>query len=443
MPSIGSLDPFTVLVDAKRELSLAAIAARAKLSISDLRQLNPGLNSYTHLEPLPVGTLVHLPPLLDQQGNPYGNYFTIGRMEEALRSLNARLDGLVAEEMKSLPVLRPRKILSKTEKIARMVREESVRQLAHIKEEYTECGERPSLLQFLVDVEPVRQLQSALEEEFDGRQLHLKALENVNHGIFSKPRCHQQNAITEGSRWSVRDTSEDFCLVEHSHRWEFTFFSPESSLEVQDSWAVLSCQTLGALLDAFECRNCLPVNMSKNAFIFIGGTFYVDNRHAGIEGENYDDLTAPIRYFQPLKDVDPGNTQNLAFGRCPVKYMSETTFADLDVRLGEFGVIRHIGWCTHYFYLSSVQSLRGMKRYHYEKGAYPQRVMKAPTRLVRCRMCRQFAATIACYNDELSPHSPCPYCVPCFELLHATDEGVVEEEKFIAIKLPDGKYFTM
>ncbi|RNF11471.1 putative small nuclear RNA gene activation protein (SNAP) 50 [Trypanosoma rangeli] len=442
MPSKTALDPFAIVIDAANQASLAAISAQTAISISDLRQLNPALGSYTHLELLPLGTVVHLPPRLEQRGKPYGNYFTIGPMEEALRSLDARLDELVAKEQTQLPALPPRKILSKTERIIEMVRKEGERQLARIKEEYAECGERSTVFQFLVDVEPVKQLQSDIEDEFDGGKLHLKALESANHATFNKAWQHQENALTEASRWSVRDASEDFCLEEHSHRWEFTFLSPDAALEAHDTWAVLSCQTLGALIDAFECRNCLPVNISKNAFVFIGGTFYIDNRHAGIEGENYDDLTAPIRHFQPIGDGDSGNMNAVAFGRCPVKYMSETTFADLDLRLGEFGVIRHIGWCNHYFYLSSVASLRGLERHDREKGAYPQRVMRAPRRAVRCRMCRHFPATIVCYKDELSPSSPCPYCVPCFELLHATDEGVVEEDKCIVIKHHDGKYFS-
>ncbi|KEG10831.1 small nuclear RNA gene activation protein (SNAP) 50 [Trypanosoma grayi] len=443
MPPGEALDPFAVVVDASQETSLASISTQTAVSLVDLRRLNPGLATHAFAEPLPAGTVVHMPPVLAQRGNPYGSYFTIGSMEEALRALDAKLDMLVRQEKSPLPELPARKVLSKTERIVTVVREESERQLARIKEEYAECGNRPNLLQFLVDVEPVKQLREAVEQDYDGNRLQLRALDSANHETFSKPLRHQENAVTRSSRHIVRDTSEDFCLQEHSHQWEFTFLAPESSLEVQDSWAVLSCQTLGALLDTFECRNCLPVNMSKNAFLFIGGTFYVDNRHASVEGENYEDLTAAIRHFRPLQGKDAACGENAAFGRCPVKYVSQTTFADLDVRLGEFGVLRHLGWCNHYFYLSSVESLRGLGYRCREKGAYPYRVMKAPTRVVRCRMCRQFPATIACYNDELSPDSPCPYCVPCFELLHATDEGTIKEDNFIAIKLPDGKYFTL
>ncbi|KAH9601490.1 snRNA-activating protein complex [Trypanosoma melophagium] len=457
MPSGDALDPFAIVVDAAHEATLAGIAAHAALSLADVRRRNPALHAYAPAEALPVGTVVRLPPALEQRGTPYGNYFTIGPTEEALRTLEAKLDAMVERECTQLPKLPARKVLSKTERIVTAVRGESERQISRIQDEYRECGERPALLQFLVDVEPVKQMRRELEKEYDGSELRLKSLETTNHETFSKSLRHRENNITESSRHSVRDTSDDFCLVEHSHLWEFTFLSPDSSLEVQDSWAVLSCQTLGALLDAFECRNCLPVNVSKNAFIFIGGTFYIDNRHAGVDGANYEDLTAPIRHFNPLQQEevegegeDISRTtksnkvgENIAFGRCPVKYVSQTTFAELDLRLGEFGVLRHLGWCNHYFYLSSVHSLRGLGRDVRERGYYPHRVMKAPTRVVRCRMCRQFPATIACYNDELSPESPCPYCVPCFELLHASDDGTIDEDKFFSIKLSDGKFFTL
>lgn len=441
-----AVDPFAVAVGAEEDdVSLASVVAQTAVSLVDLRRLNPDLDAYAHTQPLPPGTVVRLPPLLDQQGSPCGNFFTIGPMEEALRSLDARLDAMVEKEGRQLPQLPKRKIMSKTERIVTTVREESERQLVRIKDEYAECKKRPKLLQFLVDVEPIKKLRKDLEEEFDGSRLGLSTLDRANQEIFGKELRPRENVITENSRWNLRDSSDDFCLEEHSHRWEFTFFTPESSLEVQDSWAVLSCQNLGVLFDTFECRNCLPMNTSKNAFMFIGGTFYVDNRHAGVQGENYEDLTVPIRNFCPVQEEGGASVGggNLAFGQCPVKYVSQTTFADLHLRLGEFGVFRHLGWCNHYFYLSSVETLRGLETSERDRRAYPQRVMKLTSRAVRCHMCRQFPATVACYNDELSPDNPCPYCVPCFELLHATDEGVVEEGNFLAVKLPGGKYFTM
>ncbi|RHW70224.1 Small nuclear RNA activation protein (SNAP) 50 [Trypanosoma brucei equiperdum] len=447
MPPKQLVDPFSLQVGNKEETTLADVAAHTAVTLTDIRRRNPQLDVYKISDKLPAGTIVHLPQTLSERGNPYGCFFTIGEAEDAMRKLEARLDRLLEEEGPNLPELPTRRVLSKMERIVTQVKEEGERQLARVREEYSECERRPALLQFLVDLEPVKRLREQLDEEYDGRKLRLKVMDEGNSELFrhAEPR-YPNKGIAASLRHNVIDTSEDFCLTEHSHRWEFTFFTPGSTTEPQETWAVLSCQSLGTLLDTFVCRNCIPVNISKNAFFFIGGTFYVDNRHAGEGGEDYEDLTAPIRHFDPCGEgaSTEGETRqkNIAFGNCPVKYVSQTTFGDLNLRLGEYGVMRHLGWCNHYFYLSSVTSLRGFDRDDHTRAAYPQRVMKTPTRVVRCRLCRSHPATVVCYNDEISPESPCPYCVPCFELLHATDEGEVEEGKFFAIRLPQGKYYT-
>nr|CCC92966.1 putative small nuclear RNA gene activation protein (SNAP) 50 [Trypanosoma congolense IL3000] len=447
MSSPQPVDPFALVVNGERATTLLEIALYTAVPLPDLRSWNPGLDTCKGRDKLPEGTVVRLQPLPGERGKPYGCSFSLGEAELAIHKLERRLDELLGGRKQDTIKLPARRVFSKMERIVSELRKEGERQLACIKKGSEECERDPRMLQFLVDVGPVEELEQRLNEEFDGLSVGLQVLKKSNEFLFQKEdRFPLKRCVEEDLFSSILDDAPHL-PAEHSYQWEFTFLTPGSATQLQDTWAVLSSQRLDTLLDNFVCRNYLSERMSKNAFFFIGGAFYVDNRHADSEGEGYEDVTKYLRHHEPCKAVhdhgDKGESSNSSFGACPVYYISDTTFADLNLRLGEFGVLRHFGCCNHYFYLSAVTKLYRENHNRYEGASFPRRIMKSVTRVVRCRMCHSHPATIVCYNDALSPESPCHYCVPCYELLNASDDGISDGLKAFVIRLPKGKCVEM
>jgi snRNA-activating protein complex subunit 3 len=396
----------------------------AATSLEDLRAVNTEpLSSMPADAPLEPGTAVRLPVELGMRGCTYGLTFTLSRAEQQLQDCEALLDSAAtAWESEygthSLTALPVRKVCSQTEMLLAQVHAEAVRQLPDVATKLKKLGSKDTRLPYLVQAEAIKQAEAQIADHFQSAVAGLESFKRENEKMTrSDPSPLSSNDLSPASIQTRCDSSEDFC-VEHTHRWEFMMHGIRSK-EPREAWAVLSCQLLTALLDAVDCVTVRdPLQTSRNAFFFIHGTFYIDDRHC--DAADYQDLTKAIRNNDPLQDpLTFRLAEHQGFSRCPVKSAATTTFAELDVKMGEYCLLRHCGGCDHYFYLSHVRSLRGYPRR--ERGDFPHRVAKVRDAARRCLLCRLFPATVVLYEDPLSPESPAYYCAVCFDILHAKD----------------------
>ncbi|KAG5467606.1 hypothetical protein CUR178_01251 [Leishmania enriettii] len=431
------VDPFTFLVPSVHDhqrgngsspaepMTLRRIAYEmANIPVQELRAVNDeplaSMPADAVLEP---GTKVRLPAVLDYQGAPYGMALHLGTAEAQLQDCEALLDSLVSSwesefGSHSLECLPPRKVCSQTEAVLAKVHEEAIRQLPKVVAGLKRFGNKETKLPLLVEVGAIKEAESAIEESFQLAVAGLESFKKENEAcgrVGPAPLC--SNDLTPAALHTKRDEDEDFCVM-HTHRWEFAVHGVRSK-EPREVWAVLSCQPLVALLDAIDCPATRdPLTTSRNAFLFIHGVFYIDDRHRS--QANFADLSEAIRKNDPLQDASSFHAlEHQGFARCPVKSAAETTFKDLNIKMGESCLLRHCGGCDHYFFLAHARSLSGYPRK--ERNEFPHRVAKVRDQARRCLLCRLFPATVALYEDPLSPESPAFYCAVCFDLLHNGD----------------------
>ncbi|KAG5492885.1 hypothetical protein JKF63_01465 [Porcisia hertigi] len=430
------VDPFIFVVPGDRDhgsggsssvgpMTLRKIAYEvASIPIEELRAINEeplaSMQADAALEP---GTKVRLPVVLDYQGSPYGITMRLGNAESQLQDCETLLDSLVSSwkseyGVHSLECLPPRKVCSQTEAVLAKVHEEAIRQLPRVEAGLQRLGNREAKLPLLVEVEAIKAAESVIGESFQRAVAGLVSFKKENEACRKVgPAPMSSNDLTPASLHTKRDEGEDYCVM-HTHRWEFAVHGMRSK-EPREVWAVLSCQPLVALLDAIDCPSVRdPLTTSRNAFFFIHGVFYIDDRHRS--EADFLDLTEVIRRTDPLQDASsPHSVERQSFARCPVKSAASTTFKDLNIKMGESCLLRHCGGCDHYFFLSHARSLRGYPRK--ERNEFPHRVWKVRDQARRCLLCRLFPATVALYEDPLSPESPAFYCAVCFDLLHSGD----------------------
>ncbi|KPI90740.1 putative Small nuclear RNA protein activation protein (SNAP) 50 [Leptomonas seymouri] len=396
----------------------------AATSLEDLRAVNAEpLSSMPADAPLEPRTAVRLPVVLCMRGSPHGLSFLLGQAEQQLQDCDALLDSVATAWEReygahSLAALPPRKVCSQTEAILAQVHEEAARQLPEVAAKLKKLGDKATRLSYLVEVDAIKKVDKELSAKFQSAVAGLESFKQANEKATRPgPPPLSSNDLSPASIQTRCDVGDDFC-VEHTHRWEFTMHGIRSK-EPRETWAVLSCQPLTALLDAVDCATVRdPLRTSRNAFFFIHGTFYIDDRHG--DADDFQDLSEVIRSNDPLQDPLTFNaTEHQGFGRCPVKSAAATTFEALDVKMGEYCLLRHCGGCDHYFYLSHVRSLRGYPRK--ERAEFPHRVAKVRDQARRCLLCRLFPATVVLYEDPLSPESPAFYCAVCVDILHAND----------------------
>ena len=427
------VEPFTFIVPSSghdasvQPMTLRRIAyEEAATTFEDLRAVNPTepLSSTPADSPLEPGTAVRLPVVLGTRGLPYGLTFSLGHAEQQLQDCEALLDAAAAVwegeygAHSLISALPARAVTSQTEALLAVVHAEASRQLPVVAAKVKKLGNKDSRLPYLVEVDAIKEAEKTVSADFQRAVAGLEAFKSEN-ALATRPGSPPlaTNDLSPASLQTHCDAGDDFC-VEHTHRWEFMMHGIRAK-EPCETWAVLSCQPLTTLLDAVDCATVRdPLHTSRNAFFFIHGTFYIDDRHR--DAADFKDLSAVIRMNDPLQDpLTFHAAEHQGFDRCPVKSAATTMFKDLDVKMGERCLLRHCGGCDHYFYLSHVRSLRGYPRK--ERGEFPHRVAKVRDKARRCLLCRIFPATVALYEDSLSPESPAYYCFVCFDILHAED----------------------
>lgn len=460
------VDAFTFLVQ-KDGLTLLDVAEEAQIHASDLLEINSELmrSSAPFGATLEKGSLVRLPIYLRYRGSPHGRVFVIQEEESRLQRLDQsmkekikRFSSQVSEEqLKPQSLALPkRKLKSKAEQLLEVVYREAEKQvdrvIAHITpksssgkeiEEEESNALATKHIHHFVDVSAVKKKGADVEEAFSSKNVLLHSFKENNQSIlhlssqiknphemlsFSNP---QKNLPSTSNR---TEDNEDHHCVDHTHRWEFSFCKSRSK-EVQETWAVLSCQHLSAIAEVFQCPLQQSISHVKSFFFFAGGTFYVD-------GE--EDLSDMIRHFDPGATTSEESwSANPSFSRCEVKLARSVTFGELKLRIGEVGVYRHIGCCDHYFFLQGVTRLSSpMQSRNHEM--YPCLLSQQRKTVIRCFHCKKFPSTISLYKKsevqlEAQRSEPTYLCDLCHEYLIRENEVA----EFIKVVPPvSDEYFT-
>lgn len=445
------IDAFTFLVRTDG-MTLLDVAEESHVYPSDLLEINPELkrSSMPVCAVLEKGSLVNLPIYLRYRGEPHGSTFVIQEAENRLQ----KLDQSIKEKLKQLSSLHDpgqletsllplpqRKLRSKTEQVLEVVYNEADKQLDRIlthsmpKPSAEKVGEENEInrvvtknIHRFVDVSPVKEKEEEVEEAFSSKNIPLHSFKEENQHILhlnaQVKNPHEPISFFNPQRkaslvalHTVED--EDHHCVEHTHRWEFSLCKSRST-EVQEIWAVLSCQPLVALTEAFQCPLQQHLSHVKSFLFFIGGTFYVDGD---------EDLSEMIRHFNPGATTNEEGcslNSNPSFSRCAVKPAQCSTFGELKLRMGEVGVYRHLGCCDHYFFLKSVEKLTPSMGSS-DRNTYPRLVSQQRRTVIRCVHCKKFPSTISLYikkkvempTQRLDPIYLCDICY----------ESFVEEDK--------------
>lgn len=460
------VDAFTFLVR-QDGLTVLDVAEEIQIHASDLLEINPELvdSSEQIGATLEKGSLVRLPIYLRYRGSPHGHVFVIQEEESRLQRLDLSMKEKIKrfssqiskEQLKVIPLALPkRKLKSKAEQLLEVVYREAEQQvdtvLSHIvpksssvkevEEEESKTLATKHIHRF-VDVSAVKAKRDEVEEEFSSKNVLLHSFKEGNQSILHLnsqiKNPHELLSFSNPQKKSsstskAMEDNEDHHCVDHTHRWEFSFCKSRSK-EVQETWAVLSCQRLATIAEVFQCPLQQSISHVKSFFFFIGGTFYVD-------GE--EDLSDVIRHFDPGATTSEESwSSNPSFSRCEVKLARSVTFGELKLRIGEMGVYRHIGCCDHYFFLQSVTSLSSSTRSRSHE-MYPCLISQQKKIVIRCFHCKKFPSTISLYSkSDIEPQAqqsePTYLCDLCYEYLIGDDEVA----EFIKVVPPSSEeYFT-
>lgn len=434
-----SIDAFTYLVR-DDSTTLLDISRKNHFFVSDLLALNPDIIDGSGLVTLKKGTEVKLPKTLRARGTAEGPAFRIQEEETKLQRLDEALKKWCSA-VKRLP-LPQRKVQSMTESIVAHAYSEADRQLPKVSEKITRMGAVHNAdemiikkqVHHLVDVSSVQHKMKELEKQFSPECVHLSSYREDNQDLLSRELAsrHSESVATPGSRVHLPENSvllNHPCDHEHTHRWEFVVCRP-NSLETQETWAVLSCQRLTTLMSVISCpfKDRLPEDINSS-FFFVNGTFF---------SHGSEDLSAVIRLFDPTSVNGLG--ENKSFSDCPVHQAEKVTVGELELRIGELYVYRHLGNCDHYFYLRGVSelSIPGVSK---EVADYPAQLMKKKDKVIRCTQCKKLPSTVAVYEDNKTKDPPRYVCDICYELLYGgTNQG--DLPRIYRKVLNEGEYFT-
>lgn len=409
--------PFSIFITT--ELSLLQIASSRGVSLTDLRRENPLLASQDCAAPLPIGTVVELPPTLFLRGTACGSSFEVSEMIDRIQAVHARLDQLPQPPPPRVApaVAPPLRMLLNTlasetkDQVGKLVGDEEL-----LKREF-------GMDWATARVSEVLNTQR-LDDTMDDVLAKFATTGLYSLGVDQRSLLQKGPVVRPGREVldpPVRPphSINDFVL-------DWTFLKPQSVTHFDESWSLRSTQSLLDLEAVIECPNGLsPFPRTANSFFFINGVFFINDVNPDAI-----DLSLPIRTFDPSKQGRP----NGAFGRCPVRSMT-SALSDIDVKMHELCVYRHLGCCDHYFYL---QGLRAVVRE--EDTAHSRRLTVAPRKPRKCDMCSLLPACIITYNDCLAPQNPALFCSSCFATLHVTEDGQEEEYGYLKFQLPVGKY---
>mmetsp|Transcript_9076 Transcript_9076/g.24659 ORF Transcript_9076/g.24659 Transcript_9076/m.24659 type:complete len:423 (-) Transcript_9076:2387-3655(-) len=176
---------------------------------------------------------------------------------------------------------------------------------------------------------------------------------------------------------------------------------------------VLGSQKLTELRDKLYCLsdNTGEGEKSTSGMFLIEGVAYDDMREQ--EGR-----PTPIAYSTVVRNwMEERAKRRRADGErfeAPVttQRMENTTFADLNIRLGYPYLYLHHGRCEHKFIFTELRMIGEEDSHH--RSHYPLLKVVERIRRQKCSACNIFFAKRVVYDDILSESSPCLYCFDCF-----------------------------
>ncbi|KAA6371625.1 MAG: putative snRNA transcription factor, partial [Streblomastix strix] len=190
-------------------------------------------------------------------------------------------------------------------------------------------------------------------------------------------------------------------------------YHPTKMLKQQE-FQVLGSQPLTALRDRLYCLAdyLLDGQQSRSGFFLIENTFYNDLRNA-----NNIDYSKNIRDWTDEKKryTTPG------IGILNSRKMEETTFIDLNIRIGQPYLYVHQGNCEHNIVFTEVRMVTESDVQAY--SAYPRHIFQAKIRRRKCKICDIFPARYVTYNDRMATEDPFFFCEHCYRPLHYDFEG--------------------
>lgn len=279
----------------------------------------------------------------------------------------------------------------------------------------------------------IQDLKAAITAELSAPHLATSRISKGGLGILASRHSYPVTArlpCEDGSCDAVADdeTAAGRAVI------VLEFCDRMTTSRVKERWEILDSQPLNTVFDKLDCASDqLPYPHSSDAFLFLGGCFYV----AG-------DPQRVCENIRSWKPVAGGVVDEPPYGRCPILPLT-TTAGKLSVRIGEKGVFRHHGVCDH---IVSVVAVGGA---NIDAAArpirdYPRKVFSVPDRVTNCDVCRGLPANVMTYFDRLAPTHPALYCLSCYELLHGADQSgdgteAGAPEAMITFKLPLGVHF--
>uniref|UniRef100_K1PHX7 snRNA-activating protein complex subunit 3 n=1 Tax=Magallana gigas TaxID=29159 RepID=K1PHX7_MAGGI len=212
----------------------------------------------------------------------------------------------------------------------------------------------------------------------------------------------------------------DVIITAHVHQPNNTHLSFNMKIGLDQTLLVLGCERLTDLRDKITCVNDLALagdlsenpdftpehyakDIYKSGFFYIEGCFYNDFRDGGSQ-----DYSQVIRDWAKEPGRGIGPMQSVA--------MEDTSFLDLNIRLGQPYIYLHQGdSCTYHMVLShqDPQDIRD----------YPLVTHKHLKNQTKCRVCQMHASRWMAYDSEHSPENPSFFCEQCFRALHYDEHG--------------------
>lgn len=201
-----------------------------------------------------------------------------------------------------------------------------------------------------------------------------------------------------------------------------SFYHPERNLKLHE-FQVLASQKLTELKDAFYCLSDIGPSGSKtkSGYLFIENTFFNDMRSSDAKD-----------YSEAIIEWAEENEVYRQTGAYPLysKKMEETTFYDLNLRVGEKYLYCHQGNCKHYIIFNEVRLLNDQDNLNY--NAYPLKIFQSKVRRKKCTVCEIYSAKWVVYKDKYSPENPTFYCDNCHKQFHYSVDGKLLYDDFEA-----------
>lgn len=217
----------------------------------------------------------------------------------------------------------------------------------------------------------------------------------------------------------------DVIITAHVHQPNNTHLSFNMKIGLDQTLLVLGCERLTDLRDKITCVNDLAIagdlsenpdftpehyakDIYKSGFFYIEGCFYNDFRDSGSQ-----DYSQVIRDWAKEPERGIGQMQSVA--------MEDTSFLDLNIRLGQPYIYLHQGDCEHLIVFSDIRILSHQDPQDIRD--YPLVTHKHLKNQTKCRVCQMHASRWMAYDSEHSPENPSFFCEQCFRALHYDEHG--------------------